>query len=300
MRKKSKKKISTTDSQERSKRILRFGGIALSVILLNAIMDFIRGMNISALLVLLMAFALSIILMMVYTGNNKAAIAAIVLTMNPVLVIISFAEGLQTGGYLYILPLLFALAFLIGNMQIGFLEMAAWFLITVCSFCTCILFVGKTGIWQNISPALSAKIFGFNSISVICLCALFTYVGIDFERQYKSALLAEKNKVELHLRKIKGQSDHLQQIAFMSAHLTRAPLANILALITLIDIDKFSDSTEKEIIKRIKISGHQLDEVIREIVIKTDIDTAVSNNNQQTEITLNDLSLALVRVRKTK
>ncbi|MEP6846781.1 MAG: hypothetical protein ABI861_12290 [Panacibacter sp.] len=266
------KVISNSDNKERSKRILRFGSVAFVVILLNAIIDIQRGLTVSAMLVILMGLALGIILGIAYKGYTKAGIAVIVLTINPLLVMIAFAEGLQTGGYLFILPLMFALAFLIGNMQIALFEMTAYFFITVCSFCTCIVFCGQTTKWQNISPDLSEQMFSFNSISVICLCALFAYMGIYFERAYKKALLAEKNKANLQEQKIAGQNKHLQEIAFMSAHVVRTPLANILVLTTLIDPDKITNPADKEIIQHLQASVQQLDEVIKGIVIKTTIE----------------------------
>ena len=267
--------ISAADKKERSKRVLRFGSIALIVMLFNAALDIKRGIFVSAALIALMTLALLVILAIVYRGYTKTAIAAIVLTINPLLVLIAFAEGLQTGGYLFILPLMFALAFLIGNIQIAFLEMAAYFLVTVCSFCTCIVFGSHTTEWQHISTSLAAQMFTFNSICVICLSAVFAYMGIYFERSYKAALLAEKNKADLQKQKIEGQNKHLQEIAFMSAHVVRAPLSNILALISMIDEDKINDAAAKEIIRHLHASANTLDEAIKGIVVKTDFDEAV-------------------------
>lgn len=257
------------ENNERSKRTLRFGLIALFVMLLNGLLDFIRGLSVSAFLVLLMAFTLSIILAAIYKGYTKGTITAIVLTINPFLVMISFAEGLRTGGYLFILPLLFALAFLMGNIRILFSEMAAYFLLTVCSFCICILFCGDLSKWQPMSPGLYTQMFTFNSICVACLCAIFAFTGIYFERRYKAALLTAKNTAEIHEQKIKGQNEYLQEIAFMNAHVLRSPLANILALTALINPEKITDAANKELIEYLQISAQQLDEAIREIVAKT-------------------------------
>lgn len=256
------------EKREYSKRMLRFGGIALLVIIMNSVLDFIRGLPVSGILILLLALVLSIILLLIYKGYTKGTVAAIVFTVNLFLVLTAFAEGLKTGGYLFILPLLFALAFLMGNRRILFYEMVMYLFITVCCFCVCILFCGETSIWQHISIKLYAQMFTFNSICVVCLCTLFAYTGIRFERQYKAALLTAKNTAELQEKKIKTQNEHLHQIAFMNAHVLRSPLANILALTALLDAEKINDQWNIEMIKHLKTSAQQLDDAIKEIVAK--------------------------------
>ncbi len=259
----------TDESKERSKRILRFGLIALAVMLLNGILNFKRGLPVSGFLVLVMAFILSIILFAIYKGYTKGLVTAIVLIMNFFLVLISFAEGLKTGGYLFILPLLFALSFLMNNVRMMVLEIVIYLFITACAFCFCILFCDENSKWQQISLQLSKQMFMYNSICVVCLCTIFAYTGIYFERQYKIALLAAKNTAEMHELKIKGQNEHLQEIAFMNAHIVRSPLANILALTTLLDTEKNIGAEAKELINHLQTSAQQLDNVIKEIVAKT-------------------------------
>lgn len=263
----------TGENKERLKRILRFGSMALFVMLMNAALDFIRGLTISGYLISALAFIMTIILWRVYHGSIKGIIPSVVFTVNPFLVLIAFAEGLRTGGYLFILPLLFALAFLMGNFKMLFFETAAYFFVTVCSFCICILFCNDTSKWQIISPGMYTQMFMFNSICVVCLCALFAYTGIYFEKRYKEALISAKNKAEMQEQKIKGQNEHLQEITFMNAHILRSPLANILALTHLINPDKITDSWNKEMIQHVQTSAQQLDEAIKEIVAKTTSET---------------------------
>lgn len=240
--------------------------MALFVMLMNAVLDFLRGLQVSGILILILAFAMSIILWAIYKGYTKGMIAAIVFTVNPFLVMVAFAEGLKTGGYLFILPLLFGLAFLMNNVRVNFAEMAIHFFITVSSFCICILFCGETSRWQPISSKLYSNMFTFNSISVVCLCALFAYIGINFEKKHQAALLAAKDKAETQEKKIKGQNANLQQIAFLNAHIVRSPLSNILALTSLINTEKITDPYNKEMIEHLQTSAHKLDDAIKEIV----------------------------------
>lgn len=261
----------TEESNDRYKRMLRFGIIALAVMLLNGALDIKRGLMISSIIVLIMAITVSCILFAMYKGYAKGTITVVVFIMNPLLMLNTFAEGLKAGGYLFILPLLFALAFLMSNVKLYFVEMAAYFFITVASFCICILFCGDTSSWQHLSTELSSNMFTYNSICVTCLCAIFAYTGIYFEKQYKAALVTAKNIAEVHEEKIKEQNKYLQEIAYMNAHILRSPVTNILALTSLINLEKMTDSDNKEMIKHLQTSAQQLDGAIREIVSKTTI-----------------------------
>ncbi len=260
------------ENKEKSKRTLRFGAIALFVMLLNATLDFIRGLHISGILVLMLAFCLSIILWFIYNGYTKGAITAIVLIVNPFLVMIACAEGLNSGGYLFILPLLFALAFLMNNMRLNVSGMALYLFVTILSFCICIFLCSNTSNWQHISSKQYSDMFKINSILVVCLCAVFAFTGSYFEKKYEAALMKAKNKAEFQENKIKGQNANLQQIAFLNAHIVRSPLSNIMALTSLINKENIPDACDKEIMEHLQKSAQQLDNVIKEIV-------AMANNN---------------------
>jgi signal transduction histidine kinase len=216
-----------------------------------------------------MAVAVSAILFAIYKGYTRGTITAIVFVMNPLLVLTTFAEGLKAGGYLFILPLLFALAFLMSNIKLYLFEIAAYFFITVASFCICILFCADNSTWQYLPPQLSASMFTYNSICVTVLCAIFAYTGIYFEKQNKAALLSAKNTAEMHEQKIKSQNEHLKEIAFMNAHVLRSPLTNILALTSLINSAETTDASKKELIEHLQTSARQLDDAIKKIVAKT-------------------------------
>ncbi|MBK0384343.1 PAS domain-containing protein [Pedobacter sp. SD-b] len=64
-----------------------------------------------------------------------------------------------------------------------------------------------------------------------------------------------------------SQNELLTEIYYSQSHLMRLPLANILGLVSLLEIE--TDKDEIEIIKRkLKLSATQLDEVIKELAIK--------------------------------
>lgn len=264
-----KNKVPVIEQKEKSKRILRFGLLALFNMLLSATIDFTNGLFISGYFIVTLAIILTVILLIVRAGHLKGAMTAIVISVNIFLVLIAFAEGLKTGGYLFILSLLFALPFLMSSFKLLVTEIAAYFFITVCAFCVCIIFCDETSTWQNISSALFAQMFRYNCICVVMLCALFAYMGIHFEIKYKAQLFTAKNKAEQQEQKIKKQNDHLQDIAFMNAHIIRAPLANIMAITDLLNSDKLSEEDNKELVQLLQTSAEQLDTNVKEIVAKT-------------------------------
>jgi asparagine N-glycosylation enzyme membrane subunit Stt3 len=91
-------------------------------------------------------------------------------------------EGLDAGGYLFIIPTIFALVFMLGNTREYKAEVIGYFVISVLSFSLSILFIPEKSSWQNITAEIYGKMFTTNAIAVVVLCAVFAYIGIYFER----------------------------------------------------------------------------------------------------------------------
>jgi light-regulated signal transduction histidine kinase (bacteriophytochrome) len=70
-------------------------------------------------------------------------------------------------------------------------------------------------------------------------------------------------------RNMLDQNEKLYEIAFLQSHQVRAPIVRLLGLINLINYDDFSDPENKEIIHALKDSTVNFDEIIREIINKT-------------------------------
>jgi PAS domain S-box-containing protein len=70
-----------------------------------------------------------------------------------------------------------------------------------------------------------------------------------------------------YLQKIENQNKRLREIAWIQSHLVRAPVASILGLVQLCDMD---DSPNAEIIPMLKKSAEELDKVILDITALTD------------------------------
>jgi sigma-B regulation protein RsbU (phosphoserine phosphatase) len=86
-------------------------------------------------------------------------------------------------------------------------------------------------------------------------------------KKYESELLKAKVKSQ-EQEEIKTQS--LAEVAYIQAHSVRAPLANILSLVSLLRDAELNES-DANIVSMLTASAHRLDAVIKGIIEKTEI-----------------------------
>lgn len=79
----------------------------------------------------------------------------------------------------------------------------------------------------------------------------------------------EKKEKRRSEEKLKVQYKKLMEIAILQSHQVRAPIANILGLVSLIKVDGVRDPDNYEIIEKLKASTLMFDDVIRKIVSNT-------------------------------
>lgn len=79
----------------------------------------------------------------------------------------------------------------------------------------------------------------------------------------------EKKEKKIADEKIKTQHKKLLEIAFLQSHQIRRPVADILGLISLFNLENPEDSENLEILTRLETTAIDLDNIIREIVQKT-------------------------------
>ena len=78
----------------------------------------------------------------------------------------------------------------------------------------------------------------------------------------------------LYLQKIEKQNEQLKKIAWVQSHELRLPVANILGLSSLLDLERCGDPSNREVLELMINSTGQLDQIIRKIINYT---------NEQTE-----------------
>lgn len=97
---------------------------------------------------------------------------------------------------------------------------------------------------------------------------LIKFIGITTE-------ITERKQFE---KKLKQQNEQLKEIAWISSHDVRRPVASILGLISLYDKETPPQDFNAEILTHLGTCAHELDEVIRKIVFKS---YEVSNLNEE-------------------
>ena len=72
-----------------------------------------------------------------------------------------------------------------------------------------------------------------------------------------------------HLLKIEEQNTALREIAFIESHKVRGPVATVMGLEQLFNYDDLSDPANKEIMSNLGKVIQELDEIVREVVRKS-------------------------------
>lgn len=85
-----------------------------------------------------------------------------------------------------------------------------------------------------------------------------------------SCFARDVTQQQLRIQKIQLQNEYLEKIAWMHSHEARGPVANILGLASLFDMNDPSDPENRMMMELIVESSHQLDKVIRRIVADID------------------------------
>jgi PAS domain S-box-containing protein len=73
-----------------------------------------------------------------------------------------------------------------------------------------------------------------------------------------------------YIQEIEKQNEKLREISWMQSHVVRAPLARLMGLISVIDMNEELPAETKKIMDYIIKSAHELDDVIRDITLKTE------------------------------
>lgn len=97
------------------------------------------------------------------------------------------------------------------------------------------------------------------------------YAEIEHEKKKAFLLLARDITERLNnMRAIESQNQRLREIAWMQSHKVRAPLARILAIAQLIEPEYFDPAHDRHLVDEICKSAHELDEILMEIVQRTE------------------------------
>jgi PAS domain S-box-containing protein len=87
-----------------------------------------------------------------------------------------------------------------------------------------------------------------------------------------SGFIVQSNDVSetlKYINTIETQNEKLKDIAWTQSHLVRAPLARILGIINLIEMDAVNGDELQFFLKQLRVSSNELDDIIKKIVLET-------------------------------
>lgn len=116
--------------------------------------------------------------------------------------------------------------------------------------------------FESFQCLLSAKVIAGSGGSDYALVHAAIFKVVD-RKKFEDELRLKKKKAELETLQ---KDETLKKVASAQSHLVRAPLANVLGLIALLEQNGTSGDS-KELLDMLKESANQLDTVIKNIVI---------------------------------
>ncbi len=127
----------------------------------------------------------------------------------------------------------------------------------------------------GIKACWSTPIISSNNSNVLATFAVYYTKKREPEREELQMIERTTNILRILIENkrnqdhVKDQNKRLQEIAAISSHEIRRPVATILGLVSLFDRSILDNPMNKEIINHIEITARELDEVIHTIVEKT-------------------------------
>lgn len=106
---------------------------------------------------------------------------------------------------------------------------------------------------------------GLGGLILVILLTFFIYRSYNIQKKYNELLSKEKKG---HLAHIEAQSNVLSDIAHTQAHHVRGPIATILGLVKLYNMDDPADPLNKEVIEGLNIVTERLDTVVKDVIAK--------------------------------
>jgi len=197
-------------TKEISKRTLQLGGISLLIATIILFFNILQHLYVSAVIISGLIFFGSIILFLIYKGYVRYTKVAMVLLVNLHLVLSSFAEGLQIGGYLFFLPLFFSIPFIVEHKKSFAKEVIFLSFITIACFCACIFLGEQKSLWQTIDDKTYLENFYINTIGAVILSGIISYISIHSERKLSDGIREQRDRAETLNRELYLKSDELE------------------------------------------------------------------------------------------
>jgi PAS domain S-box-containing protein len=119
-------------------------------------------------------------------------------------------------------------------------------------------------------PKTYAGIFIHTLKSGVNICVEIFSSEIEFEgRGVRLVLANDITEKQEYIETIETQNKKLMNIAWTQSHVVRSPLSRMLGIINLLDLEPRDSENVPFLLEQIKVSGNELDQIIRKIVSET-------------------------------
>jgi signal transduction histidine kinase len=125
----------------------------------------------------------------------------------------------------------------------------------------------------NIKTPMGAFACLFNGVAITDKAANREIINalifkVEDRQKYENELLLKRTRAEEE-KQVKSKA--LEELSFNQAHLIRAPLANIMGLLTILEQINHTNEEVKQIVAMLQESASELDQQVRTIVGKADL-----------------------------
>lgn len=99
-----------------------------------------------------------------------------------------------------------------------------------------------------------------------------------YTENLKEQVKKKANDLLVSNQELIKHNHQLQQFSFITAHNLRSPVARILGLINLLQLDNAANNEREYILEQIKVTGQDLDQVIKDLTLILDIKKGITEN----------------------
>lgn len=247
-----------TDIKDVSKRIQQLAYVALFVSFLTLLLYLFYSIYLSAILIGILCVAICISIWFNHRGYQKYTKPVILTMVMLFIALLVRCEGLASGGFLYYLPLLFALPLLTESNKPYKRELTFYFILNCTAFGFCVFFCPQKSTWQYISEEMYTTMFHLNTAGAMFVGVVFVYFSFYFEKKFAAVLVGQIEKAEdaMHVR-----------TCFLSnmGHELRTPLNGIIGIIGLLKKENLSEG-QHEYLNLLKYCSDQMLGLVNDVL----------------------------------
>ena len=192
------------------------------------------------------------------SGRHELFKLVILLVINGLLLILSFAEGGNAYVFIFYFPVILVMPFILPDNKKYNLELFIYAVTTAAFACISILATPDTSLWENISAYSTEVLRNINSILSLLITLSITLSIIYSEKYFKDLLYRQKNKAE---------QSNLLKGRFLSgtSHELRTSLNGITGTTHLLEMDEHLPAQQKHFSVLKYCSAHMLN-IVNEIL----------------------------------